>query len=59
MLLKSSIDSVLGTTAYVISRNGLDTLLAEHRRTGYVDAIPNLMARLFPQSRFAASRQSR
>lgn len=52
--LQCNADSVLGTTAYVISRSGLDTLLAEHRRTGYVDAIPNLMARLFPETRYAA-----
>ena len=29
-------------------------MLREHRRAGYVDAIPNVMARLFPDSRFAA-----
>jgi len=52
--LRCNADSVLGTTAYIISRSGLDTLLAEHRRTGYVDAIPNMMARLFPESRYAA-----
>jgi hypothetical protein len=48
--LQCNADSVLGTTAYVISRSGLDALLAEHRRAGYVDAIPNVMARLFPDS---------
>ena len=48
--LQCNADSVLGTTAYVISRSGLDTLLGEHRRTGYVDAIPNMMARLFPDT---------
>jgi len=49
-------DSVLGTTAYIITRSGLDALLEEHRRCGYSpgDAIPNVMARLFPKSRFAA-----
>ena len=52
--LQCNADSVLGTTAYVISRSGLDTLLGEHRRTGYVDAIPNMMARLFPRTRYAA-----
>lgn len=52
--LKCNADSVLGTTAYIISRSGLDAVLAEHRRTGYVDAIPNVMARLFPTSRYAA-----
>lgn len=47
-------DSVLGTTAYIITRKGLKTLLAEHQRTGYVDAIPNMMARLFPDTRYAS-----
>ncbi len=52
--LRCNADSVLGTTAYVISRSGLDSVMAEHRRAGYVDAIPNMMARLFPTSRYAA-----
>lgn len=52
--LRSTADSVLGTTAYVITRSGLSAVLAEHRKSGYVDAIPNVMARLFPTSRFAA-----
>jgi len=52
--LQCNTDSVLGTTAYVISRQGLETLLAEHRSRGYIDAIPNVMARLFPNTRYAA-----
>jgi len=54
--LRCNANSALGTTAYMISRSGLDRLLSEHRRTGYIpgDAIPNLMARLFPKSRYAA-----
>ena len=36
MRLNCSADSVLGTTAYVIARAGLDEVLAEHRRVGYV-----------------------
>ena len=47
-------DSVLGTTAYIATRKGLDAIMAEHARAGYVDAIPNVMARLFPRSRYAA-----
>jgi len=47
-------DSVLGTTAYIATRSGLTAILAEHDRKGYVDAIPNVMARLFPSSRYAA-----
>ena len=30
VLLKSSIDSVLGTTAYVITRSGIDAVLRAH-----------------------------
>jgi len=52
--LRCNADSVLGTTAYVISRSGLTSVMDEHRRAGYVDAIPNVMARLFPTSRYAA-----
>ena len=47
-------DSVLGTSAYILTRSGLDSVLHEHERVGYVDAIPNVMARLFADSRFAA-----
>lgn len=54
--LRCNEDSALGTTAYIMSRSGVNRLLAEHRRIGYVPggAIPNLMARLFPDSRYAA-----
>jgi len=52
--LRCSPDSVLGTTAYIITRRGLDAILDEHATRGYVDAIPNVMARLFADSRFAA-----
>jgi hypothetical protein len=54
--LRCNADSVLGTTASIISRSGLDALLEEDARTGYIDgfAIPNLMAKLFPDSRYAA-----
>lgn len=52
--LRCSPDSVLGTTSYIITSRGIDALLAEHERTGYVDAIPNMMARLFADSRYAA-----
>ena len=45
---------MLGTTSYIITSRGIDALLAEHERTGYVDAIPNMMARLFADSRYAA-----
>jgi len=52
--LRCSPDSVLGTTAYIVTRSGLDGILAEHAVAGYVDAIPNVCARLFADSRYAA-----
>ena len=52
--LECNADSVLGTTAYLITRRGVEAVMAEHRRAGYVDAVPNMMARLFPRTRYAA-----
>jgi hypothetical protein len=52
--LKCNADSVLGTSAYIVTASGLAALLEEHAKSGYVDAIPNMMARRFPDSRFAA-----
>ena len=52
--LDCNADSVLGTTAYLITRRGVEAVMAEHRRAGYVDAVPNMMARLFPRTRYAA-----
>jgi len=44
----------VGTSAYIISKNGVATILDYHRKNGYQnDAIPNIMALLFPQSRYA------
>lgn len=46
--------SSVGTSAYAVSKSGVDAILLNHKRTGYVEAIPNVMARLFPSSRYAA-----
>lgn len=56
VLLESGIGSALGTTAYIISSKGIDCILNEHKNQGgYVEkqAIPDLMAKLFPKSRYA------
>eukprot|EP01040_Poterioochromonas_malhamensis_P009597 gene9597-10421_t len=45
--------AVVGTSAYVISRNGVEKLLARDKKLGFTDAIPNIMAELFPETRFA------
>lgn len=55
--LYSGVGSALGTTSYVISLNGLDAVLREHAARDdayYGQAIPDVMARLFPTDRYAA-----
>lgn len=46
--------SVVGTSAYIVSRNGVEKLLARDKQLGFTDAIPNIMSELFPETRFAA-----
>lgn len=46
--------SAVGTSAYIISKRGVDRMLENNAVAGFEDAIPNVMSRLFPQSRFAA-----
>eukprot|EP00518_Triparma_eleuthera_P002244 CAMPEP_0182455702 /NCGR_PEP_ID=MMETSP1319-20130603/1787_1 /TAXON_ID=172717 /ORGANISM="Bolidomonas pacifica, Strain RCC208" /LENGTH=273 /DNA_ID=CAMNT_0024653823 /DNA_START=329 /DNA_END=1147 /DNA_ORIENTATION=- len=53
--LSTGSQSALGTTCYVISEAGVDALLARHEERGYTLPIPDLMAELFPESRYAAS----
>ncbi|GMH97396.1 hypothetical protein TrVE_jg7670 [Triparma verrucosa] len=52
--LTTGLGSALGTTAYVISMRGVDAILDYHDANGYSIAIPDLMAKLFPTSRYAA-----
>lgn len=47
--------AALGTTAYIVSKKGVDEMMEYHGKFGYTIAIPDLMARLFPNSRFAAN----
>ena len=53
--LSTGEQSALGTTCYVISERGVDAILDHHNRCGYSLPIPDLMARLFPESRYAAN----
>lgn len=48
------VGSALGTTAYVISERGLKRLVEHDDREGYYAAIPDVMAELFPDTRYAA-----
>ena len=52
--LYSNSESSIGTSAYVISKSGIDAVLKKHKESGFVEAIPNIMALLFPDSRYAA-----
>ncbi|GMH98897.1 hypothetical protein TrLO_g14206 [Triparma laevis f. longispina] len=52
--LTTGLGSALGTTAYVISMRGVNAILDYHDKNGYTMAIPDLMAKLFPTSRYAA-----
>lgn len=52
--LFSNSESSIGTSAYVISKTGVDSVLLKHKESGFVEAIPNIMALLFPNSRYAA-----
>jgi len=52
--LLSGPQTSVGTSAYCISKSGVDAVLDFYRKFGYQnDAIPNIMAKLFPKSRFA------
>ena len=55
--LSSGVGSSLGTTAYIISLKGIEAVLKEDNDRGYYyrgRAIPDVMAELFPQSRYAS-----
>jgi hypothetical protein len=53
-LLTCGVGSALGTSAYIVTSRGINTLLEEHKRAGYVQSIPDVMASLFPNTRYAA-----
>jgi len=52
--LKCGVGSALGTTAYIATRHAIDATLKEHSEMGYVAAIPDIMAKLFPDTRYAS-----
>jgi len=52
--LKCGLGSALGTTAYIINGAAINKILSEHEKNGYQIAIPDLMAKLFPTSRYGA-----
>jgi GR25 family glycosyltransferase involved in LPS biosynthesis len=46
--------SSIGTTAYIISKSGVDSMIEYNKKNGYKEAIPNVMAASFPSSRYAS-----
>lgn len=46
-------ESSVGTSSYIISKTGIDAILQKHSLEGYTQAIPNIMADLFPMTRYA------
>mmetsp|Transcript_20218 Transcript_20218/g.22596 ORF Transcript_20218/g.22596 Transcript_20218/m.22596 type:complete len:406 (+) Transcript_20218:373-1590(+) len=52
--LSCGIGSALGTTAYIIQDSAIEILLRQDREQSYYAAIPDVMAELFPDTRFAA-----
>lgn len=52
--LTCGVGSALGTTAYVINEQGMKTVIRQDDERGFYAPIPDVMAELFPESRFAA-----
>lgn len=53
--LSSGIGSALGTTAYIINSKAMRTIIADDEENGgFYAPIPDVMAKLFPETRFAA-----
>ena len=52
--LNCGIGSALGTTAYIINEASMKRVIAQHDAQGYYAPIPDVMAEIFPNTRFAA-----
>eukprot|EP00547_Thalassionema_nitzschioides_P001187 CAMPEP_0194213888 /NCGR_PEP_ID=MMETSP0156-20130528/14771_1 /TAXON_ID=33649 /ORGANISM="Thalassionema nitzschioides, Strain L26-B" /LENGTH=365 /DNA_ID=CAMNT_0038942023 /DNA_START=197 /DNA_END=1294 /DNA_ORIENTATION=+ len=52
--LQTGIGSALGTTAYIINEKAIHALLRQDQEQSYYAAIPDVMAELFPDTRYAA-----
>lgn len=52
--LTCGIGSALGTTAYIINADGMERVVREDQERGYYAAIPDVMAKLFPETRYGA-----
>jgi hypothetical protein len=52
--MQANAQSSVGTSAYIISKSGVEKFLSNHAQKGYTEAVPNIMAELFPTTRYAA-----
>jgi len=52
--LSCGIGSALGTTAYIINEESMKRVLAQDDGLGYYAPIPDVMAEIFPDTRYAA-----
>jgi hypothetical protein len=52
--LSCGVGSALGTTAYIINSSAMKAILQEDQELGFYAPIPDVMAKLFPESRYAA-----
>ena len=53
--LSCGIGSALGTTAYIINTKGMKRLIEEDAQKGFYLPIPDLMSKLFPETRYATN----
>jgi hypothetical protein len=51
--LSCGVGSALGTTAYIINTKAIKRILQEDDERGFYAPIPDVMAKLFPESRYA------
>jgi len=54
-LTTGGLGSAIGTTAYIINTQAVNRLIEEDDKNGFFAPIPDVMAKLFPDSRFAAN----
>lgn len=47
-------ESSVGTSSYLISKAGVEKMLKKDAEQGFVEAIPTVMAEIFPQTRYAS-----
>jgi hypothetical protein len=52
--MKTTQQSAVGTSAYLISKQGIKKILDDYKKFGFTEAVPNVMSKLFPDTRYAS-----